>query len=360
MLAGACADYPEPAPRLQATVIEPVVDNTTAEPQQPPSMAPTPEAAASAMPATPRVSATVGDSVGCFDDFVTVLRLGDQAVLLENQWMVKPGEVVAAGWRIMNTGSCIWDSSYSLTMVDINNPGWKVISAAEQITRSIRPGEMLDLWISARVPENPGLAQASWVLMDGTGRAIGDPMILNMTIVPGPTVTPEPRAWMAAYPEVVRPREQVTISWSVKAVKAAYFYRLGEAWWDHPVESTANRLEYPERTTTYELRIVNGDDSVETIRTTVRVENFDPPKILVFMVDPRKSIVVGQCVDIRWGTKNRVNRIGIFVNGESLWIGLQSSGAIRHCPEAGENDYELIVQGPGGEDRAEQSITVGK
>lgn len=368
VLAGACADHPGPAPLSPGRTSEPAVNITSAVPQSSRAVGTSPLGAVASAPAatprastTPRAYPTVQDAAGCYDDFATILNLGDRAGLLNDQWTVKPGEVVAAGWRVLNTGGCTWDSSYILALDDLKrNPGWEDVSPTEHVTRTIRPGEMLDLWISARVPEIPGSAKASWMLLDGKGRAIGEPLVLSLIIAPGPTGTPEPRAWISAYPEIVKPREQVTISWSVKAVKAAYFYRLGQAWWEHPVGSTANRFVYPELTTTYELRIVNGDDSVETFRTTVRVENFDPPKILEFVIDPRKSIVAGQCVDIRWGTKNRVNRIGIFVNGDPLWIGLQSNGAIRHCPEAGDTDYELIVQGPGGEDRAEQSITVGK
>jgi hypothetical protein len=158
---------------------------------------------------------------------------------------------------------------------------------------------------------------------------------------------------------VVQPGEQVALSWSVQDAKAVYLSTAVQSWQNSPVEATASRYMYPQRSTTYELHIVNGDDTVESIRVRVEVENFDPPRITLFDVDPRRP-TEGECLDIFWETANRVSRVIIYLNSEILYDGKDNAGVLRTCPATGLGEvvYRIVARGPGGEDTAEQRVVI--
>jgi hypothetical protein len=61
----------------------------------------------------------------------------------------------------------------------------------------------------------------------------------------------------------VRPGECVNLRWHVEGVKAVYFYMEGEPWQDHGVAGEGGQQVCPSQTTTYCLRVVKADDSVE-------------------------------------------------------------------------------------------------
>jgi hypothetical protein len=115
----------------------------------------------------------------------------------------------------------------------------------------------------------------------------------------------------------------------------------------------------PERTTTYELRAINGDDTVEITRITIEVVPFDPPKIRVFRLKPDDLIDLGQCVDILWQITGRVSTVNILRNGEQYWTSRAETGDTWDCPAAsGLYRYTLQAIGPGGVVEAEQVLEV--
>ncbi len=89
--------------------------------------------------------------------------------------------------------------------------------------------------------------------------------------------------------------ECVTFRWHVEGIKAIYFYAEGQRWQDHGVAGVAERQVCPSQTTTYRLRIVKTDDSVEERGIVVQVRAGSR----IFSVD-RAWIRPGECVTFRW------------------------------------------------------------
>jgi hypothetical protein len=59
--------------------------------------------------------------------------------------------------------------------------------------------------------------------------------------------------------------------WNVEGVKAVYFHAEDQPWHEHGVAGVAEKQVSPDATTTYCLRVVKADDSLEVHYMTVTV-----------------------------------------------------------------------------------------
>ena len=128
--------------------------------------------------------------------------------------------------------------------------------------------------------------------------------------------------------------ECVTFSWRVDGVHAVYFYAEGQRWQDGGVVGEGSRQECPPLTTTYYLRVVMRDSSVETRQITINVEPAsEAPTIERFSVDPPNQIAQGQCVTVRWKVSGEIDVVRIFVNDQVVWDRAPIEGNYDHCPD---------------------------
>ena len=98
----------------------------------------------------------------------------------------------------------------------------------------------------------------------------------------------------------IRPGECVTFRWRVEGVKAVYFFPEGERWADHGVVGVGEQEVCPSQTTTYRLRVIKRDDSVEVHKIAVQVQAQTGSQFVqMFSVD-RVEIRPGECVTFRW------------------------------------------------------------
>jgi hypothetical protein len=260
-----------------------------------------------------------------------------------------PASPIEKGWRVKNTGTCTWDSAYTLALAR-HSPDWVLSYPPQAVAREIMPGGMVDFWVRVNTPLTMGVHQAEWALQNGRGIGVGRPLTLGIEVAALPTGTPSPDVSLVASALEISPGEEAFISWTTSQAKAAYFYRSGQAWWGHPVEVDGSTMVEPDRTTTYELRIVKGDDTFEVHQITIEVLPFDPPKIKVFSIQPETKIDLGQCVDILWNITGRVNTVTILRNGIQYLTTREETGSTWDCPAAsGIYRYTLEAVGPGGE-----------
>jgi hypothetical protein len=286
--------------------------------------------------------------VVCQDDLEFVLDLslppGSDASLP----VFSPGSRIEKGWRVRNSGTCTWDSAY-LFVPEVDDPDWALVSQPVSIMGVVKPGDINDLWIEFTAPLTPGTYRAEWALQDSQGVAFGLPLTVGFEIAALPTETAQPRVSLIASELEIMPGEDAIISWSTIQSKAAYFYPYGRTWREHPVEVNGSTLVTPDKTTTYELRAVMGDGSIEIRRITIEVLPFDPPKILSFKFEPANIIDLGQCVDLHWRIDGRVNTVRVFRDGSFFVESLDEVGSSWDCPaSSGFYIYTLQVSGPGG------------
>jgi heat shock protein HslJ len=149
-------------------------------------------------------------------------------------------------------------------------------------------------------------------------------------------------------------------AWNVVNVDAIYFYPDGAAWEDNPAYGQEERQACPDSTTTYFLRVVKRDDSVETRQITVRVEQpIEGPRIVQFQVTPPGQLPAGECVHITWDVQGSVSRIIVRRDDTLLWNGAPLRASTQDCPPGiGQVRYTVEATGPGGVSRASVVIDV--
>jgi len=297
-------------------------------------------------------------ALACRDDLALVMEHNYVAGSDELLPALLPNSLIKKGWRVRNSGTCTWDSAYTLTSTP-ETQDWMLSIPPVAVVGSVKPGEMIDFWVQGSSPLAPGVYRSEWRLQNGRGVGFGDSLSLSFEVADQPGETPLPDVYLIASPLELLRGEAATIAWSAQQAKAAYFYISGQAWQEHPVEIKGSTVVAPERTTTYELRVVKPDDTIETRRITIEIVPFDPPKILSFRFQPGNEIVLGQCVDIVWRITGRVNTVTVLRDGVFYWTSLLESGATWDCPsQAGTYRYTLQVVGPGGEVEAERILEV--
>jgi heat shock protein HslJ len=206
-------------------------------------------------------------------------------------------------------------------------------------------------------------------MVNAQGTAFGERLKVNVrvlaapTVTPAPTQTPSPNIQFNVDRDHIKAGESVVFSWKVTNVKEYYFYSQFERWQDHPKQGdTGSEQEYPQApSTTYYLRVVLPDGSVQTPSITVYVEAVPAaPQITQFTVDPAGQVTLGQCVTIRWKVEgDKIDNVKLSANGEVLWAPAPTGGNTPHCPAAlGPVTYLLEAAGPGGTTSAQQQIQI--
>lgn len=85
---------------------------------------------------------------------------------------VDPGTVFDKIWRIKNTGSCTWTSSY--TIVFDEGDALKGPASVQLTNGKVSPGSTVDITVeNLKAPDKSGTYQGFWKLRDGDGEVFG-------------------------------------------------------------------------------------------------------------------------------------------------------------------------------------------
>ncbi len=303
---------------------------------------------------------------GCIDamQWVSDLSYDDQG--LTNIQAVPPGSAFQKGWRVRNTGTCTWDSGYSLVPTRGNDPAARMGGVPKPVQGTVAPGQTYDFWVDLTAPLNPGTYVEYWTMRNPNGVLFGDAIWVAITVpaaptaTPPPTQTPSPQISFSANPEVTQQGQCSTLTWASQNVQAVYVYPQGADWRNYGVPGNGSQTVCPSETTTYEMRVVKMDGSVEIRKVTVFVTpNAQAPQITRFTVEPPYSITLGQCVLITWAVEGVVNTVSISRNDVFIWPNAPFRGNMQDCPAAaGQYVYKIDATGSGGNSVASQVIQV--
>ncbi len=188
-LSTAAAQTVEAQLTLSAASAQPTA---TLVPVQPSATSPVPvapSASATTIPAATTAPSATSTTVPCnragFVDDVTV----------PDGQVFQPGASFDKVWRLKNTGSCTWDSSYSVVFDNGDAMGGP--AAATLTTGNVAPGQETDVKVSLTAPLNPGTYRGNWKLRDPGGIVFGigpqaDKVFWVEIKVGEPTATPNP------------------------------------------------------------------------------------------------------------------------------------------------------------------------
>jgi ABC-type amino acid transport substrate-binding protein/heat shock protein HslJ len=304
--------------------------------------------------------------VPCVDGmaFVEDINLNDNNMTTPP--VLRAGQPFRKGWRVRNTGTCTWNSQYRLTYDGGNSPASSMGGLPTPIQGQVPPGAIYDIYVDLVAPIQPGIYQGFWVFRNNLDQKFGSRLWVGIevpappTITPPPTQTPAPGISFTVNSTNIKAGECVTFRWSVSNVRAVYFYELGQPWQQHPVSSVGTSLECPPVTTTYELRVVKNNGSVEVRQITIYVQSVPgAPSIDRFTVDPPIQIELGQTVNLSWQVSGNVDKVRLLRGDVVLWDNAPLSSTMAdRPPQVGQVTYIIEASGPGGSNRSTQSITV--
>jgi len=110
-----------------------------------------------------------------------------------------PGERFQKGWRLRNTGTCTWTSSYFANYVRGNTDAARMGGVATSIVGEVRTGQTYDLWVNLQAPDKPGVYVGYWQMHNEFRTAFGETFVVAAE-VPGPTPVPSETPTATAVP----------------------------------------------------------------------------------------------------------------------------------------------------------------
>jgi len=83
---------------------------------------------------------------------------------------IKGGTDFIKTWRFKNTGTCTWDSGYAIIFERGESMGG---TAALPLPGSVAPNQEVDISVSLKAPDSPGVYQGYWMLRNAAGQIFG-------------------------------------------------------------------------------------------------------------------------------------------------------------------------------------------
>ena len=218
---------------------------------------------------------------------------------------------------------------------------------------TVAPGQTYDFSVNLTAPTTPGVYQGFWQMRNPAGTPFGETIWVGIRVpappqpTAAPTQTPVPNISFTVNSTNINQGQCVTFQWSVTNVQAVYFYADGQNWQNNGVAGQGSSTQCPTQTTTYYLRVVQNDGTVETRAITIYVTPVaNAPQITQFSLNP-STLQVGQCLTIQWNVSGDVTTVQVLRNNASLWDGAPIRGSMQDCPPgAGQMTYTLVATGP--------------
>jgi hypothetical protein len=95
--------------------------------------------------------------------FVADLTIADNTIL-------PPGQTFDKTWRLRNSGTCVWNGTYSLIFFSGHSLGGP---ASQALTQTIDPGATVDITVPLAAPASNGAYRGSWILRNDAGTSFG-------------------------------------------------------------------------------------------------------------------------------------------------------------------------------------------
>jgi hypothetical protein len=91
-------------------------------------------------------------------------------VTIEDDTEIQPGDKFTKTWRVTNTGTCTWDTSYQVVWFSGETLG---VLQNYNLAEIVPPGESIDISIDLEAPLEPGTYQGNWKLKNTSGELFG-------------------------------------------------------------------------------------------------------------------------------------------------------------------------------------------
>lgn len=111
-------------------------------------------------------------AVGCNNSvFVSDVTVPDDTVMT-------PGQTFTKTWKLQNTGSCPWTTSFKVSFVSGNAMG----GTATALTTTVQPGQSGDISVAMTAPASNGDAIGYWILTNDSGQNFGSSFYVKIKV----------------------------------------------------------------------------------------------------------------------------------------------------------------------------------
>jgi heat shock protein HslJ len=166
--------------------------------------------------------------------FVEDLNYDDED--LTNFPQLDPGQTFQKGWRLRNTGTCTWNSTYFLQYTHGNDPAAQMGGQPTAIRGAVEPGQTYDIYVDLVAPDDAGKYVGYWQLHNSQNQAFGQTVWVAVQVggtapgEPTATVTPPPSPTVTEVPPDVT--ETVTVTITVTVAPGEPTEEPGSDLWD--------------------------------------------------------------------------------------------------------------------------------
>jgi len=111
-------------------------------------------------------------AVGCNNSlFVSDVTVPDDTVMT-------PGQSFTKTWKLQNTGSCAWSTSYKVSFVSGNAMG----GTTTALVAAVQPGQSGDISVAMKAPTTAGDAIGYWILTNDSGQNFGSTFYVKIKV----------------------------------------------------------------------------------------------------------------------------------------------------------------------------------
>ena len=149
----------------------------------------------------------------CIDAMELVEDLNYDDEDLTNFPKVYPGEAFKKGWRIKNSGTCAWNSSYFIKYVRGSDPAAQMGGQPTAIKGVVGPGQTYDMYVDLVAPEVAGKYVGYWQMNNATNTPFGQTIWVAIRVrktEPAPPTATSPIEPTQPAPTVTVPPEPTT------------------------------------------------------------------------------------------------------------------------------------------------------
>ncbi len=115
---------------------------------------------------------TGSGAVGCNNSvFVSDVTVPDDTVMT-------PGQSFTKTWKLQNTGSCAWSTSYKVSFVSGNAMG----GTTTALVAAVQPGQSGDISVAMKAPTTAGDAIGYWILTNDSGQNFGSSFYVKIKV----------------------------------------------------------------------------------------------------------------------------------------------------------------------------------
>ena len=114
-------------------------------------------------------------------------------ITIPDDTQLKPGESFSKTWRLVNSGTCVWDNSYAVVWFSGEDIG---VAREQFFITQVNPGQAIDVTVDMIAPETAGAYQSNWKLRNqagslfGIGPNGGSPFWAKIVVIEESTPTP--------------------------------------------------------------------------------------------------------------------------------------------------------------------------